>query len=821
MELTQPSDAVVSWLSVAGDDAASSDGTALASSCGEDSDGECSLLSPPGPPSPTAAHVPGECPAAPLLDEVPPVSPRMREIYETLEVQPYPNVRSVLDAAAMPPHLFGRLNASVRAWALSASASSSSSHATALVAESAECGCFALATSAASSAMPACTPAPPIASDGWVSSASIEDAKIRRAIDDLLRVLPHSLLFSTNGSVPVEVQHENLIERLARFDAGSIRRGQSVWASWMSFCQRHSLPDFGSPFDGDLCLWFLREEDEAARRAAASTSSSRTGATVKHARACSLRWLNSAVGIPFRADLPTVRSASKPDRSREPSFVPMWDVAVLRHLLRIAVCYRGQRAQFFRSYAASAYVMGIASLRQVDALRSPPPTVQTVDGVSCLHSVAEFTKALSRASMRPMPWWIPTTSIDPDLDDAAVLEGLRAAFALLPCALEACLSKGHTWLSSHAFTLQNLKAVVRQKSSVQQLQGIGSEDAPLHVACRQGHTEVVQALLAADAAVNQLSNHGKSALSIACAQGYPDCASQLLAAGAEVNQTDRDEATALYAACQEGHAGCTRVLLQHRADASRPAENNVSPLYIACQEGHAACIRLLLTHGVDVNLAAINGERSALAAGLVSPSLQTPKRLIRTASPGDTPLYSACQEGRAGCARLLIAAGASIDLAAINGDTPMHIACQEGRDSCVSLLVASKAGLDEADGSGATPLYLACQASEHRWLLLQARRGPRCDFHPACVLHLTACPLAWRAGAALVCDAGTALQAAHKGGNATCVRLLLARAEAEARAAAAALLAEEEMAQHASVKHASKKLKPPRRAGIKQLRRHG
>lgn len=446
MELTQPSDAVVSWLSVAGDDAASSDGTALASSCGEDSDGECSLLSPPGPPSPTAAHVPGECPAAPLLDEVPPVSPRMREIYETLEVQPYPNVRSVLDAAAMPPHLFGRLNASVRAWAvqelgasispsssqLSASASSSSSHATALVAESAECGCFALATSAASSAMPACTPAPPIASDGWVSSASIEDAKIRRAIDDLLRVLPHSLLFSTNGSVPVEVQHENLIERLARFDAGSIRRGQSVWASWMSFCQRHSLPDFGSPFDGDLCLWFLREEDEAARRAAASTSSSRTGATVKHARACSLRWLNSAVGIPFRADLPTVRSASKPDRSREPSFVPMWDVAVLRHLLRIAVCYRGQRAQFFRSYAASAYVMGIASLRQVDALRSPPPTVQTVDGVSCLHSVAEFTKALSRASMRPMPWWIPTTSIDPDLDDAAVLEGLRAAFALLP-----------------------------------------------------------------------------------------------------------------------------------------------------------------------------------------------------------------------------------------------------------------------------------------------------------------------------------------------------------------------------------------------------
>ena len=121
-------------------------------------------------------------------------------------------------------------------------------------------------------------------------------------------------------------------------------------------------------------------------------------------------------------------------------------------------------------------------------------------------------------------------------------------------------------------------------------------------------------------------------------------------------------------------------------------------------------------------------------------------------------------------------------------------ACQAGRVECVRLLVAGGACVDKHGEHGRSPLFVAC------------RNG-----NAACAELLS------HAGAALACEAGPSLQAAHRGGNAACVSLLLTRAEAEARAAAASLLAEEEVASLQQRAHATsayqKKLKPSRRAG--------
>lgn len=74
----------------------------------------------------------------------------------------------------------------------------------------------------------------------------------------------------------------------------------------LAFCERHNLGDHGAPFDVEVCLWFLREEDELARAKAAGR---RTGASVKYALACSLRWLRHTLLIPFEAELQPVRKA--------------------------------------------------------------------------------------------------------------------------------------------------------------------------------------------------------------------------------------------------------------------------------------------------------------------------------------------------------------------------------------------------------------------------------------------------------------------------------------------------------------------------------
>ena len=46
--------------------------------------------------------------------------------------------------------------------------------------------------------------------------------------------------------------------------------------------------------------------------------------------------------------------------------------------------------------------------------------------------MAAISKGRRRASMRPLPWIIPTTSPTPELSDEAVRDGLGSAFALLP-----------------------------------------------------------------------------------------------------------------------------------------------------------------------------------------------------------------------------------------------------------------------------------------------------------------------------------------------------------------------------------------------------
>mmetsp|Transcript_11670 Transcript_11670/g.28854 ORF Transcript_11670/g.28854 Transcript_11670/m.28854 type:complete len:235 (-) Transcript_11670:51-755(-) len=111
----------------------------------------------------------------------------------------------------------------------------------------------------------------------------------------------------------------------------------------------------------------------------------------------------------------------------------MWEVAVVRHFLIIAVRYSGPRERIARTYAAAAYAMCIASLRQLDAVHSAVPQRVLVDGVPALRGVASYTKGHNtRARQRPMPWWIPAVSIEPSISDQQVADTLETVFAWMP-----------------------------------------------------------------------------------------------------------------------------------------------------------------------------------------------------------------------------------------------------------------------------------------------------------------------------------------------------------------------------------------------------
>ena len=184
--------------------------------------------------------------------------------------------------------------------------------------------------------------------------------------------------------------------------------------------------------------------------------------------------------------------------------------------------------------------------------------------------------------------------------------------------------------------------------------------AQLYAACQEGHIEIVLALLAAGAVVNQADNDGGTPQHFACFQGHAQIVVVLLAAGAAVNQANNNSGfTPLCAACQEGHAEIVAALLAAGAAVNQADNDGHTPLYAACDHSHAEVVTVLLAAGAAVNQAASDGE---------------------------APLSIACHEGDAEVVSALLTAGAAVNQADNNGNTPLSIACHVGHLACVRLL---------------------------------------------------------------------------------------------------------------------------------------
>jgi len=70
-----------------------------------------------------------------------------------------------------------------------------------------------------------------------------------------------------------------------------------------------------------------------------------------------------------------------------------------------------------------------------------------------------------------------------------------------------------------------------------------------------------------------------------------------------------------------------------------------------------------------------------------------------------TPMTRACIDGRTPCVRqLLKAPDVDLDFADFDGHTALHAACAFGYEECARLLIQAGATLDMVDAEGATPL---------------------------------------------------------------------------------------------------------------------
>ena len=95
---------------------------------------------------------------------------------------------------------------------------------------------------------------------------------------------------------------------------------------------------------------------------------------------------------------------------------------------------------------------------------------------------------------------------------------------------------------------------------------------PLMAASNQGHVEVVDMLLAAEANVNAADKTGSTALFLASGAGHPEIVEHLCASGADINAVNNDGFTSLMAASKGGHkevAQCLKNLLCNEVERRR------------------------------------------------------------------------------------------------------------------------------------------------------------------------------------------------------------------------------------------------------------
>ncbi|NWV29306.1 ANKR7 protein, partial [Origma solitaria] len=124
---------------------------------------------------------------------------------------------------------------------------------------------------------------------------------------------------------------------------------------------------------------------------------------------------------------------------------------------------------------------------------------------------------------------------------------------------------------------------------------------PLHLACINGHADVVQ-FLVEKCKLNPGDKFNKTPLMKAVEHQHRDCAALLLEHGASHDYRDASGNTALHLAVMVSSKSLVELLLEHGADIDAKNKSGLTPLTVAITESHDEMVKLLLQKGADVNI---------------------------------------------------------------------------------------------------------------------------------------------------------------------------------------------------------------------------
>ena len=265
-----------------------------------------------------------------------------------------------------------------------------------------------------------------------------------------------------------------------------------------------------------------------------------------------------------------------------------------------------------------------------------------------------------------------------------------------------------------ALDRQAVAALVKQGAPVNLRLGDGT--TALHWAAYLNDPDVAELLIGARADVNAANDLGATPLWLACRNRNAALVLRLLEAGANPNPVLATGETPLMQASLTGDIGSVRALVTRGADVNASeASHGQTALMWATSAGHTDVVRVLIEAGASVHARTSASQRmvsTSARVGVNPPTVYDMSGVVEVGTGGYTPLLFAAQQGRAGPARLLLAAGANANDTAAAGTSALVVAAHSahsgtGDHGAVAGLLLEHGADPDASGAGYTAMHAA------------------------------------------------------------------------------------------------------------------
>ncbi|KAL3861980.1 hypothetical protein ACJMK2_007986 [Sinanodonta woodiana] len=260
-----------------------------------------------------------------------------------------------------------------------------------------------------------------------------------------------------------------------------------------------------------------------------------------------------------------------------------------------------------------------------------------------------------------------------------------------------------------------VQKILKQKPSLvnEKSQGITA----LIIASHEGHKDVVEVLLKANADKEIREGKGNTALMAALMGKEEGIALLLISSGAKVDVINADRRTAVHAAAINGANTALKEMLKRNCDPNAKDSWGDTPLHDAITAKNNSGVSILITHAqinpkiannkghCPIHLAAMKDDDMSLNIILNKfPNLKDIQK-----KDGYAPLHLVALNNNISAAKVLIKANAFVNH--VNGEklTPLHLACHQGYLDMAKLLVENGADVASEDKDKDTPLHL-CMA---------------------------------------------------------------------------------------------------------------